>query len=93
MKEIEGRKYITISAIAGEIYRIRYEISAPIDIYNGTDSEIKIGIVSDFDSGNCYLTIGSGLSYNGFTAGVGGGEAVIYVSAAADGIISVAARW
>ncbi len=92
MTEIDGKKYITITEATDEIYKIKYEISAPIDIYNGTDDEIKIGINSDFTNGE-YLTVGSRQSYNGFTAGIGGGEATIYIKSAAGGTISLAARW
>ena len=91
MNDVTGANELTIEATEGEIYKITYETSTAVDIFNDTDAPVYVNSSGTFEkSGNVgnYLTVPEGGSYNGFRPDIKSGT-IIYVKANAAGNISV----
>lgn len=96
MKEIIGIPTLTIEAAAGETYKISYESSVAVDIYNDTGDSIIVNSTGKFSAvdgiGN-YLKIPDGGSYNGLRSVTAIGNVIYIKSAAAGDICIVEKRW
>lgn len=91
MIEITGTTELTIDAAADEIYKVTFDTSTAVDIFNDTAGEVYVNSTGTFTKtgsvGN-YLILPEGGSYNGFRPNVDSGTA-IYIKANAAGSISV----
>ena len=91
MVEVTGTNELTIEATESEIYKITYDTSTAVDIFNSTAADVHVNSSGTFEKaesvGN-YLTIPSGGSYNGYRPSIQN-NMTIYVKANAAGNISV----
>lgn len=96
MTEITGAPALTITATAGETYKVNYESSTAVDIYNDTQGCILVNETGSFTPSSGvgeYLKIPDGGSYNGYRSVTAIG-CVVYIKAAAAGDICVVEkRW
>ena len=91
MKEITGAPALTITATAGETYKISYESSTAVDIYNDTQGSILVNETGEFTASSGvgeYLKIPDGGSYNGYRSVTAIG-CIVYIKAEAAGDICV----
>lgn len=91
MVEVTGTNELTIKATAGEIYKITYDTSTAVDIFNFTAAEIFVNSSGTFETnGNVgnYLAIPDVGSYNGYRPSIQN-NMTIYIKANAAGNISV----
>lgn len=84
--DVTGKKYMTIQAEADNEYVIEYSAEQYVDIFNGTDSSIKIS--TDEIAADNYAVIPAGGAYNSLR--LTGGK--LHVAANSSGSISVIAR-
>lgn len=96
MVEITGAPELTITASSGETYKISYESSTAVDIYNDTGNSIIVNSTGEFSTtggvGN-YLKIPDGGSYNGLRSVTAIGNVIYIKTAAAGDICIVEKRW
>lgn len=74
MKEIKGQKILTITAVSGDEYTVKYESGFKADIKNATDGDIYISSKNDFtdtDNVGNYVVLSSGECYNGLVDSFG----------------------
>ena len=91
MKEITGAPSLTIDVTAGETYKINYESSTTVDVYNDTDGSITVNANGNFDKTSgvgTYLTIPPGGAYNGFRSVTAVGNTV-YIKPSTAGVVCV----
>ena len=91
MTTITGTSELTITATDTEIYRINYETSTAVDMFNNTDEDVFVNSTGTFtktDNVGNYLTVPAGGSYNGFRPDISVGTA-LYIQANAAGTICV----
>ena len=89
IKEIKGDLTLTINIKAGDIYAVKYNKTAMLNIVNYTDGAIFISEKPNFDYidnvGN-FLTVTDGNSYNDYMF-YKKGENTLYIKADADGYV------
>lgn len=91
MIEVVGTTELTIDAAAGEIYKISFDTTTAVDIFNDTAGAVFVNSTGTFTKtgkvGN-YLTVPEGGSYNGFRPNIDSGT-TIYIQANEAGNICV----
>lgn len=89
MTDITGKRFTTISAASGEVYRVTLTAAGhKIDILNNTDNNILVSDKNSFvqsASGSPYLTIPPGGGYNGLSAAAD----KLYIKSPGAGIVSI----
>lgn len=92
MTNIEGKRYTTITANAGEIYNVTLSVGdRAVDILNNTDDNIFIAETNSFteiESGSAYLTLAAGGGYNGLRPK----KDKLYIKSLSSGTISFTVR-
>lgn len=91
MIEITGASELTITVVADEVYKISYDTSTAVDIFNNTPDNIYVnssGTFTDNDGVSNYLILPDGNAYNGFRPDISFGMSV-YIKPTAAGTVSI----